>query len=119
MDIERMIKDIQKLVANPFTRVKEEGAEIIQFEETNDENLFEIMLMQYYYEGQYNEADNLIFDQLETNYSKEVERIASEFYQLLLQKMDEQLYGSHFTREEVYESLEELKKYSLSKGISE
>lgn len=42
--------------------------------------------MQYYYEGQYNETDNLIFDQLEPNYSKEVERITTECYQLLLQK---------------------------------
>ena len=114
MDIERMIRDMGKLMVYPFTRIKEQGAEMIEFEESADENLFEIMLMKYYYEKQYNEADNLIFDELEHNNSPEAQRIAKEFYELLLQKTDEQLNESNFSRDEVYESLEEIKKYIQS-----
>lgn len=114
MDIERMIRDMGKLMVYPFTRIKEQGAEMIEFEESGDENLFEIMLMKYYYEKQYNEADNLIFDELEHNNSPEAPRIAKEFYELLLQKTDEQLIESNFSRDEVYESLEEIKKYIQS-----
>lgn len=114
MDIERMIRDMGKLMVYPFTRIKEQGAEMIEFEESGDENLFEIMLMKYYYEKQYNEADNLIFDELENNNSSEAQRIAKEFYELLLQKTDEQLNESNFSRDEVYESLEEIKRYIQS-----
>lgn len=114
MDIERMIGDMGKLMVYPFTRIKEQGAEMIEFEASGDENLFEIMLMKYYYEKQYNEADNLIFDELENNNSPEAQRIAKEFYELLLQKTDEQLNGSNFSRDEVYERLEALKKYIQS-----
>lgn len=114
MDIERMIRDMGKLMVYPFTRIKEQGVEMIEFEESGDENLFEIMLMKYYYEKQYNEADNLIFDELEHNHSPETQRISKEFYELLLQKTDEQLNESNFSRDEVYESLEEIKKYIQS-----
>lgn len=111
MNFDRMIKDMGRMVAYIATGKREGEVESILFEEIGSTNLFEIMLKRYYFDGNYNKADDLIFEQLKTFYSAEALRIAIEFYELLLKKSDEHLIESNFTRQEILDSLEEINQF--------
>ncbi|HAX73461.1 MAG TPA: hypothetical protein DCY20_08050 [Firmicutes bacterium] len=111
MDIERQIKDLGKGIAYAITRKREAEPSMIAFEEIDDTNLFEVLLIQYLFERNINEADNLIFEQLDKHNTKEFQAIAFDFYEQLLQLSDEELLAANFSREEVYQSLNDLKKY--------
>lgn len=69
------------------------------------------VLKKFIEEGKYNEGDNLIFKELKKNNSQEMYNVALDFYQALLEKEDDDLEKNNFLREEVYDSLEEIKKY--------
>lgn len=112
MDIERQIKDIGRLFNYVLTRRPEEGPQIVAFEEIDNEDCFEQLLSIYLYEGNYNAADNLIFAQLEATNTPEIRQMAQDFYQILLTRTDKELIDAHFVREEVLQSLEDLKKYN-------
>lgn len=59
----------------------------------------------------FGKAEDLIFEELKAYNSDEVYTIATEFYNNLLKKNDEELklYGS--SREEIYRGLTDLEKY--------
>jgi uncharacterized protein Smg (DUF494 family) len=44
-------------------------------------------------------------------------QIALDFYDMLLEKSDEQLKEGGFTREEIYQGLEDLKKYRSKQNV--
>jgi hypothetical protein len=66
-----------------------------------------------YYEisGQYSNADNIIFEIISEN-NPGIYKQAIEFYNNLLIKSDEELEKGNFSKEEVLDSISELKSYS-------
>lgn len=55
-----------------------------------------------------------LFKELENNYSTELFDLATEFYNQLLSKSDEELHMSNFSREEIYQGLRDIKKFRLN-----
>ncbi|MEG1002349.1 DUF6483 family protein [Clostridium sp.] len=75
-------------------------------------DLFHILLKRFYHEGNYNKAEDLIFEELSNNPSREKYLVAVGFYNLLLEKDDSELIKSDFSREEVLRGLDDIKKFS-------
>lgn len=112
MDVlEKMIKDIGKMCAKVFFNKEEKNSEKINLEQMSSEDLFKIFFNKSFHEGNYNKAEDLIFDELQKNNSKEVREVAIEFYDSLLKKSDDELNKSNFTREEVYQGLKDIRKF--------
>lgn len=110
MNIERLTKDIGKMCAKIFCNKEEKNSDKIDIEQMSSTDIFKIMFKSLYNKGKYNEAENLIFLELEKNYSPELYDIALNFYDLLLKKSDDQLIKNNFSREEIYQGLEDIKK---------
>ncbi len=82
MSIKKSIDDLGKL----FGKTILENDKNIDTEKIGSTDLFKIILNKLFYEGNYDKAENLIFEELEKNDSPEVYEIAVEFYNALLKK---------------------------------
>lgn len=78
-------------------------------------DIFKIIFNKSFHEGNYNKAEDLIFNELVKNTSPEVYEVAIEFYNSLLEKSDEQLNRSNFQRKEIYQGLKDIQKFKASK----
>ncbi|AUM86904.1 hypothetical protein RSJ15_04060 [Clostridium botulinum] len=110
MSIKKSIDDLGKL----FGKTILENDKNIDTEKIGSTDLFKIILNKLFYEGNYDKAEDLIFEELEKNDSPEVYEIAVEFYNALLQKSDEELNESNFSREEIYQGLDDIKKFETN-----
>lgn len=115
MDIvEKLMKDIGKICAKIFVNKEEKCSEKINIDQMDSVDIFKIVLNKSFHEGDYNKAENLIFNELENNNSPEVYEVAMEFYNELLKKSDEHLNRSDFTRNEIYQGLKDIQKFRAS-----
>ncbi|ABS34695.1 DUF6483 family protein [Clostridium botulinum] len=110
MSIKKSIDDLGKL----FGKTVLENDKNIDAEKIGSTDLFKIILNKLFHEGNYDKAEDLIFEELEKNDSPEVYEIAMEFYNALLQKSDEELNESNFSREEIYQGLDDIKKFETN-----
>jgi hypothetical protein len=113
MDIEKLIQELGKSIGKIICNRKEENSEKFNIEQMTSTDIFKIIFTKAVHEGNYNKAENLIFDELETNYSDEVYEIAIEFYKSLLRKSNELLNQSNFLREEIYQGLKDIQKFKV------
>lgn len=111
--IEKLIKDIGKMCAKVFFNKEEKSSEKVDLEQMSSTDIFKIIFNKSFHEGDYNKAEDLIFNQLEKKNSQEVYEVALEFYNSLSKKSDEQLRQSNFTREEIYQGLKDIQKFKL------
>lgn len=112
--IEKLIKDIGKMCAKIFFDKEEKSSEKINIEQMSSTDIFKIIFNKSFHEGNYNKAEDLIFDELERNNSLQVYEVAIEFYNSLLEKSDEQLNQSNFPRKEIYQGLKDIQKFKVS-----
>ncbi|AUN09707.1 hypothetical protein RSJ21_04475 [Clostridium botulinum] len=110
MSIKKSIDDLGKL----FGKTVLENDKNIDTEKIGSTDLFKIILNKLFHEGNYDKAEDLIFEELEKNDSPEVYEIAMEFYNALLQKSDEELNESNFSREEIYQGLDDIKRFETN-----
>ncbi|KEJ00155.1 hypothetical protein N494_03905 [Clostridium botulinum A2B7 92] len=110
MSIKKSIDDLGKL----FGKTVLENDKNIDAEKIGSTDLFKIILNKLFHEGNYDKAEDLIFEELEKNDSPEVYEIAVEFYNALLQKSDEELNESNFSIEEIYQGLDDIKKFETN-----
>ncbi|APU59639.1 DUF6483 family protein [Clostridium botulinum] len=110
MSINKSIDDLGKL----FGKTILENDKNIDTEKIGSTDLFKIILNKLFYEGNYDKAEDLIFEELEKNDSPEVYEIAVEFYNALLKKSDEELNESNFSTEEIYQGLDDIKKFETN-----
>ncbi len=107
MSIKKSIDDLGKL----FGKTILENDKEIDTEKIGSTGLFKIILNKLFHEGNYDKAEDLIFEELEKNDSPEVYEIAVDFYNALLKKSDEELNESNFLRDEIYQGLDDIKKF--------
>ncbi|MGO5074626.1 DUF6483 family protein [Clostridium sporogenes] len=110
MSIKKSIDDLGKLFGK--TILKDDKN--IDTEKIGSTDLFKIILNKLFHEGNYDKAEDLIFDELEKNNSPKVYEIAVEFYNTLLKKSDEELNESNFSREEIYQGLDDIKRFKTN-----
>jgi len=72
-------------------------------------SLLPILLKRFVYSGQINKAEDMLFDEIKKNKSEQIYKIAEDFYEMLLDKTDEALKKANFSREEVYQGLQDVK----------
>jgi hypothetical protein len=111
MDIEKLIKELGKSIAKFICNKKEESSKKFNIERMSSVDIFKIIFTKAFNEGNYNQAEDLIFAELEKNNSQEVYEIAIEFYNSLLEKSDELLIKNNFSKEEIYQGLKDIKKF--------
>ncbi|MHB8034000.1 hypothetical protein CF069_08625 [Clostridium botulinum] len=110
MSIKKSIDDLGKL----FGKTILENDKNIDTKKIGSTDLFKIILNKLFYEGNYDKAEDLIFEELEKNDSPEVYEIAVEFYNALLKKSDEELNEGNFSREEIYQGLDDIKRFKTN-----
>lgn len=113
MDIEKLVKELGKSIGKIICNKKEENSQKINIEQLTSADIFKIIFTKTVHEEDYNKAEDLIFDELETNYSDDVYEIAIEFYKSLLIKSNEILNKSNFSREEIYQGLKDIQKFKV------
>lgn len=65
-------------------------------------------------EGRINEAENILFEEIETNMTAETLHVAIQFYEDLQALSDEALLASDFSRQEILDGLEQVEKLVLN-----
>lgn len=106
--VEMLGRFLAKMIFNKETTVYE----VIIDEEGNitEAGLLYLDLKTMIKEGKINEAENFLFDRIETTYDKEYLEIAIDFYSQLNNLPNEFLEEHDFSREEVMEGLSRVKQ---------
>ncbi|OOO62081.1 DUF6483 family protein [Clostridium tepidum] len=110
MGIKKSLDDLGKLFGKTVLKDEKE----IDNAKINSTDLFKIILNKLFYEGNYDKAEDLIFEELEKNNSPEVYEIAVKFYTTLLKKSDEELNEGNFSREEIFQGLNDIKMFKTN-----
>lgn len=113
MDLEKLIQELGKSIGKIICNNKEESSEKINIDQMSSTDIFKIIFIKTVHERNYNKAEDMIFDELGKNNSKEIYEMAIKFYNSLLQKSDEHLTQSKFSREEIYKGLKDIKKFKV------
>lgn len=111
MNIEKLIEELGKSFGEAIFNKREESSVRININQISGTDIFKLILKKLVYERNYNKAEDLIFDELEKNNSPETYEITVEFYNMLLKKSDEELNKSNFPREEIYQGLQDIKRF--------
>lgn len=114
MNLEELFKSLGKMGAKILFNKEEKSGETININQINSTSILPILLKRLVYEGEYNKAENILFNELKKNNSEEMQVIAEDFYNLLLGKSNEELKKNNFSREEIYQGLEDIKKHQSS-----
>ncbi|WP_017415439.1 DUF6483 family protein [Clostridium tunisiense] len=109
MNIERMIENLAKNLAKTVLNKKEKSNEKINLNQLGSTDILQIMLNRLVHEGNYNKAENILFEEINKKDSEVIYKIAMEFYNSLLEKSDKELQEGNFTRAEIYQGLEDVR----------
>ena len=113
MDIEKLIRELGKSIGKIICNRKEASSQEVDIEKMTSTDIFKLIFIKTVYKGNYNKAEDLIFDELEKSNSSKVYEIGIEFYNSLLQKSNEHLIKSNFSREEIYQGLRDIQKFKV------
>lgn len=70
-----------------------------------------IILRRLVHSGEFNKAEDILFEELEKDSSVDMYNVGVEFYNMLLEKNDKELEEGNFSREEIEQGLKDIKKY--------
>ena len=111
LNIERIIKDIGRVGAKMLLNKTKRKRESVEFGQVNSVEILRGVLKRLVAEKSYSKAEDILFSELENNTSEEVYNIAVEFYNLLIEKSDEDLESGNFSMEEAHQGLIDIKKF--------
>lgn len=94
-----------------FPDKKLDEIEIKLLENIGELGLMQIILSRMIAAGQFNEAENFLFAEIEKNPRSEHYSIAEVFYAELSKKTDRELEHGNFSREEIEQGLKDLECY--------
>lgn len=103
-----MIEELGKNMGKTICDVKEDP-EPIMIENLSDKDILLIMLKKMISEKKYNEAEDTLFEFLQSNKSEELMEIGEWFYKKLNDKSDIDLTKNNFNRSEVDQGLKEFR----------
>ncbi|WP_291578923.1 DUF6483 family protein [Clostridium sp. UBA6640] len=106
----RLAEDLGKFAAKVLLHKEQEEYENINLDSLSSEEILHILLKKLVFEGKYNEAENILFEELHKNPSNDLISIGKDFYNILLSKSDEELIKGKFSREEVLQGLKDMEK---------
>lgn len=106
----RLAEELGKFAAKALLHKEQEEYENINLDSLSSEEILNILLKKLIREGKYNEAENILFEELNKNPSDDLVNIGKKFYNVLLSKNDEELIRGNFSRQEVLQGLKDMKK---------
>lgn len=113
--IMRLIGDMIKFIAKVFLGKSQISYKISYEDEHSHTDLLHKQLLELIELGKTNEAENLLFEEMDTNNMEYLE-LALDFYQRLSKLNDDFLERNNFSREEIIEGLKDLaKEFGLEK----
>ncbi len=89
----------------------EKKRESVEFGQVNSIEILRGVLKRLVEEKNYNKAEDILFNELENKTSEELCNVAAEFYNLLLEKSDDDLKDGNFSKEEAQQGLEDIKRF--------
>jgi hypothetical protein len=110
MNIERLINELAKNITKTVLNKEDESSQKINLNDVGSGDILQIILNRHVNDGDYNKAENILFDTINKNDSQEIYQIAINFYNLLLEKNDAELKNGNFTKEEIYQGLHDIKR---------
>jgi len=112
--IKRLIKAISEMIVG-ISYGKDSVKSNIKFQNNDavisEDGLLKIMIRKYIIEGKLTEAENRIFDAMESNNSKQYYDVALWFYKELNKWNEDKLLRCNFSKQKVIKGLENIKKY--------
>lgn len=87
---------------------EEDDMQVMNLEESGSSEILRIILKSLIVKKGYNKAENILFEEIEKNKSEQNYKVGLDFYEELLEKSDEELVESNFSREEVLQGLKDL-----------
>lgn len=106
----RLAESVGKFAAKVFLHKEAKEMENISQGTMSGQDIIPIWVKRLTYEGKYNEAENIIFEELDKEPTMQIIDVAKTFYTTLLSKSDEELQKANFSREEIYMGLKDIKK---------
>lgn len=107
----RLVEDLGKFAAKVLLDKEQEEYENINLDSVSSGEILQILLKKLLLEGKYNEAENILFEELNKNPSTNLVDIGKDFYNILLSKSDEELIKGNFSRGEVLQGLNDMEKF--------
>jgi hypothetical protein len=106
----RMAESIGGMAAKMLDLKDTRKTEVVQLEALNDTNIIKTLLRGLIKGKKLNEAENLLYNNLEISYSKEIFDIGCWMYEEFNKLSDEELSHSNFSKEEITQGIEDLEK---------
>lgn len=107
--IMRIIKDLGRALAKIFLNKDTVDYELPDEESYTQTDLLHIKLLELIKQGNINEAENLLFEELDTKNKRYIE-LALDFYNRLSNLDDDFLERNNFTKEEIEQGLKAIAK---------
>ena len=114
----KIIEGIGNIAAKLLSLKDNRKTEIKIIHESSDWTVIQSLLARYLYYNKYNEAENLLYKLLEGEPSEELFRTGFWFYDQLSGKTDKNLASGNFTRDEIQQGIEALKRLKVNSSFN-
>lgn len=111
--VEEVAESIKRMVAKLLFGKSFDNYEEIMINHGIEEDVLLITLKRLIFEGKANEAEDMLFDEAKHNKIKNLSYVVIEFYTMLMNKSDEELKDLNFSKEEIYDGIDDIKKYII------
>lgn len=108
MNIEKLINEFARNMGRALLQKKEDNNEIINLDEAGSSDYIRIILKGLVIKKEYNKAENILFKEIEKNKSEKIYKVALDFYDLLIDKSDDELKLGKFSRKEVFQGMKDV-----------
>ena len=108
INIEVLINELAKNTGKSLLQKEEDNNEIINLDEADSSDYIRILLKSLVLKHEYNNAENILFEEIKKNKSEKIYKIALDFYYLLMDQSDDKLKNGNFSREEIFQGLKDV-----------
>lgn len=106
----RMAESIGDMSAKMLNLKDTRKTEVVQHEALDDSNIIKTLLKSLIRAKKFNEAENLLYKTIELSFSKDLMEIGFWMYEEFNKVPDRELSLNNFSKEEIIQGIEDLKK---------
>jgi len=105
----REIENFSKFVMGIFRKEKIKYEIVAEEGELSEDDFLFYRLQEMIYDGKINDAENTLFERIEKDLKLEHLKLAENFYSEVIKMSDDYLQRQNYSREEIFESLDQIK----------
>lgn len=109
--VEEIAESVKRMVAKLLFGKGFDDYEEIMINHSIEEEVLLITLKRLVFEGKVNEAEDMLFSEAKHNKVENISYVVIEFYTMLMSKSDDELEKINFSKEEIYDGINDIKKY--------